>query len=668
MPLKCATEDVIHGTVIRDPYRWLEERNLPETEEWILAQQRRCEKYFAEYPDLGAIEARVRQSLDVEVVDQAACVRDRYFYRKRTVGQEQGSIRVRSTSDDDERILVDPAKSGLFTSVGIYRISSDAALLAYELRRDGGDRKEIRFIDVEVGMAMPNIIHSGYARGLAFSPKGYFFCHEIDEHADEHSICYESFGSATQSSVVFRVPKTRGSRLVLRANQRWLGALWQRQEGQHVVTDFWIRELHDKPAEWNRVCHGRRGRFGPVLWRDRILVLVETRRGSSQLVELSHKGEDLGVFVPEKNFPIQEITVTRDRVFLSYVEHGTTTIDVWNYSGRQSDSVVLPLGGTVRMLPSLALEADSLFYSFESFDSPPAIYLHHSATNKSALWHQRGPLDRKRNRQVKETRIHSKDGEEIPLTLVSRESSETPVQHRTVIMTSYGGFGAATTPQFSVFADVLMEYGAILALPHVRGGGEFGKRWHEAGRARNRQTSFDDFIAAAEWLCGQGITTPGRLGIFGGSNSGLLVAAVMTQRPDMFGAVLCIAPLLDMVRYEFFDQAVRWKTEFGTVEDEEDFSALFAYSPYHHVAEDSDYPPMLFVTGDEDDRCDPAHVRKMAARLQSRSAQRSPVIVDYCRERGHSPVLPLSIRIPALARRIAFLCRELGVTVSEGGP
>jgi len=179
--------------------------------------------------------------------------------------------------------------------------------------------------------------------------------------------------------------------------------------------------------------------------------------------------------------------------------------------------------------------------------------------------------------------------------------------------------------------------------------------------------SFDDFIAAAEWLCQQGLTTPDQIGIFGGSNSGLLVAAAMTQRPDLFGAVVCIAPLLDMVRYEVFDQAVKWRREYGTVEDPDEFRALYAYSPYHRVAEDVNYPAILFVSGDKDDRCNPAHVRKMAARLQRRSAQRSPVIVDYSEERGHSPVLPLSVRVPALARRVAFLCRELHIPVANGG-
>jgi prolyl oligopeptidase len=259
----------------------------------------------------------------------------------------------------------------------------------------------------------------------------------------------------------------------------------------------------------------------------------------------------------------------------------------------------------------------------------------------------------------------SKDGTQIPMTLASRQKCS--LTKAAVIMTSYGGFGVPATPQFSVLVTIMMQFGSAFALPHIRGGGEFGKSWHDAGRARRRQNSFDDFIAAAEWLCSAGISTPKQLAIFGGSNSGLLVSAAMTQRPGLFGAVLCIAPLLDMVRYESFDQAVKWRYEYGTVDAVDDFHALLAYSPYHHVEECIDYPPVMFVSGDKDERCNPAHVRKMAALLEGRRAQKSPIVVDYTEQRGHAPVLPLSVRVEALARRIAFLCKELHLPVSAGG-
>lgn len=255
------------------------------------------------------------------------------------------------------------------------------------------------------------------------------------------------------------------------------------------------------------------------------------------------------------------------------------------------------------------------------------------------------------------------------MMLVSRRKSGSETEAAPVVMTGYGGFGIAMTPQFSVLVSIMMELGAVFALPQIRGGGEFGKVWHDAARGRNRQIAFDDFIAAAEWLCDERLTSPQQLAIFGGSNSGLLAGAAMTQRPDLLCAVLCIAPLLDMVRYEHFDQAAKWQQEYGTVESLEEFEALYAYSPYHHVDGTINYPATLFVAGDRDDRCNPAHARKMAARLQQRAAQTRPVLVDYSPERGHSPVLPLSVRTEALVRRIAFLCRELKISIpTAGGP
>jgi len=248
--------------------------------------------------------------------------------------------------------------------------------------------------------------------------------------------------------------------------------------------------------------------------------------------------------------------------------------------------------------------------------------------------------------------------------LVSLEKTDRR-KPRPTILTGYGAAGIAMTPRFSVLVAVLLELGCIFALPNIRGGSEFGKDWHEAARRRNRQVAYDDFLSAAEWLCENDVTCPQQLGIFGGSNSGLLVAVALTQRPDLFGAVVCLAPILDMLRYEKFGDARKWITEHGTVEDPDDFHAIYASSPYHRVAELQNYPSTLFVTGDKDGQCDPAHVRKMAARLQLRKAQQRPVLVDYSAERGHSAVLPLSVRINALSRRIAFLCNELKIEFSS---
>jgi prolyl oligopeptidase len=231
------------------------------------------------------------------------------------------------------------------------------------------------------------------------------------------------------------------------------------------------------------------------------------------------------------------------------------------------------------------------------------------------------------------------------------------------IMTSYGGYGVPMTPQFSVFVAFLLERGCLFALPNIRGGSEFGAEWHNSAKRRHRQVAFDDFIAAGEWLIETERSEPHKLAIFGGSNSGLLVGAAMTLRPDLFRAVVCMVPMLDMLRYHLFDNAHISKDEFGTSDASDDFAVLLSYSPYHNVRDGIAYPATMIVSGDSDQNCNPLHARKMTARLQAANVSAYPIFLDYSRYRGHSPVLPLSERIEALTDRMAFLCDQLQIPV-----
>jgi prolyl oligopeptidase len=249
----------------------------------------------------------------------------------------------------------------------------------------------------------------------------------------------------------------------------------------------------------------------------------------------------------------------------------------------------------------------------------------------------------------------------IPMFLVGRPAVLAGGRHP-AIMTSYGGYGVSMTPRFSVFVTFLMEHGCLFALPNIRGGSEFGGEWHNAAKRRNRQVAFDDFICAAEWLVETGRAEPRKLAIFGGSNSGLLVGAALTQRPDLFRAVVCIAPVLDMLRYHLFDNSHAWIEEFGTAADPDDFVALHRYSPYQRVCDGVGYPAVMMVSGDRDQNCNSLHARKMTARLQAASVSGHPIFLDYSPYRGHSPVLSLSTRIDALTDRMAFLCDRLGLS------
>jgi prolyl oligopeptidase len=658
-------EEMIHGVLVRDPYRWLEDRSLPETEEWIRDQQRRCGAYFAECKELPAIRERVREYLDVEVVDQPAKIGNSYFYRRRDRGQEQGCIYVRDADTGVERLLIDPSPDGSFLSVGIHRISADGSLLAYELRHGGEDKKSIHIVDVETGVTLPVNVERGYARGFAFTDdnRGFYYCQETASHPTEHVIVLRLFDEPVGRRVMFRTARSQGSRLVLTTDSVHLGAIHMHRVNGEDVIDFWIA-ARSQPERWHCVFTDRRLPFGPILKRGGIFALSYEQATYGKLIELNLNGEEVRTVIPMQDATIRQLVVVGDTIFVNCLSRMQASIRYWNSASKNQGCLDISPGGTVQLLSSHADDADSIFYTHESFTHPRTIFEYSIYAGFTRPWHLTTASSS--DCSVRETSYGSKDGTEIPLTLVAPKLASLSRQVP-VIMTSYGGFGVPMTPQFSVLVSIMMELGVVFALPHIRGGGEFGREWHDAARGRSRQIAFDDFIAAAEWLCREGITTVDQLGIFGGSNSGLLVGAAMTQRPELFRAVLCIAPLLDMVRYEHFDQSMKWRHEYGSADDPEDFATLYSYSPYHHIGKNIGCPSVLFVSGDNDDRCNPAHVRKMAARLQESGGQLAPALVDYSEERGHFPGLPLSVRIDALARRIAFLCREMRIPVAFGG-
>jgi prolyl oligopeptidase len=658
-----SVEEVIHGVVVNDPYRWLEGRELPETQEWIREQGERCGAYFESCDAFGLLRGRVERYLNVEIVDQPARAGNRYIYRRRNKDQEQACIYVMDIKTNQERLLVDPSGEGPFASVGIHRVSDDGSLVAYEVKRGGGDAKEIRIVDVSTGRIFPDQIGEGYARGFTFASHndGFYFCHDSPSSAEDHRIQYHGFWGRSVDRTVFRKIRAQGSRLVLTADIIDLGAMWIYEHEQNTFCDFYVSS-RDRDEEWQEVFAGKSLPHTPMLHRGRIFVLSFEGASNGKVIEVTLDGHEASVVVPECESMIQQIVIASGRLFIGYLRNGHSSIKSWTLKGEDCSSIEIAGEGTIQLLPQLGSSKCSVFYTHQSFTQPPSIHEYATETGKTHLWSRSKDALDSGGFQVQSFSFIAKDGTEIPITLIGREA-EPRLRPQPAIMTSYGGFGVPITPQFSLLVTIMLELGVVFALPHIRGGGDFGKEWHHAGRGRSRQMAFDDFIRAAEWLCAEGITSPEKLGIFGGSNSGLLVGAAMTQRPDLFGAVLCIAPLLDMVRYEHFDQAAKWRAEFGTVRNQEDFHALHAYSPYHNVIHAVDYPATLFVTGDKDDRCNPAHVRKMAALLQERTAQRNPIVVDYSAERGHSPVLPLTVRIDALARRLAFLCQELGIDV-----
>lgn len=658
--------ETIHGVPVADPYRWLEDRDTPATAAWLGTQRQRFRSYFEKLDDLGPLRTRVKAFLDVESIDQIGMVRDKYFYRKRLVGKQQPVICVMDAETRQERVLFDPRALGPFASAGIFRLSKDARLLAFELKHGGEHSKAIHIADVFTGKVLPDRLGRGLARGMVFREcgNGFYYCHDIlrddvRDSGENHSIYFHRFGSCrSEDELLLTLPRSAGSKLVLGGDDEMLSAAYYRKTADHYRLDFYVSS-QERHGVWQCIARDIAAPFNPFFCGRMLLVVSHEGAPNGEIVELNIKnGNRERVIVPQWQSLIRHVAVVKDRAYITYLSGTETVVRIWSLAGEYIGFLPLERGRTWTVLPPHSSQADEVFLSCESFTRPPTLYSLDPSSGSRRLFAQPRVPALSPSIVCRRVSFAAADGTLIWMSLVGPSGTEP--RNVPVIMTAYGGFGVSVTPQFSVFVSILLELGFFFALPEIRGGGEQGREWHVAAQGRNRQVAFDDFLAAAEWMCREGITHPDKLAIFGGSNSGLLAGAVVTQRPDLFRAALCVAPLLDMVRYHLFDRAYIWAEEYGTAADAADFHALHSYSPYHRVEETQNYPSVLFVSGDKDTRCNPAHARKMVARLQERAAQQNPVLLDYSPERGHAATMPLDVRIEALTQRIAFICCELG--------
>ena len=663
--------DMLHGTSIADPYRWLEDARSSRTRMWVAAQNHYARTHLDSIPGQQDIHALVRQFLEIETYDSILSAGNRYFFRKRLPHEEQPGIYLRNGADgEDERLLDARSRdAGPYTSLKPLRISPNGRLLLYEVKHGGERAASFEIFDIDARKVLPDRLPHGYLRSFWFSSDstGFFYAHEPVNGAVHTSIAarHHVLGSNGTDRVLFEAPGAREARLYLASDGNQLGVLLYRFHSSRT-TEFHFSASPLASNSFATLASGLPCSLGPVVWKNRILAITDQKAPNLRIVEipLSSKGpEDWKPIIQESDALIRQWAICGDRIVVLYLRGARIQVQVFDLNGRAIAEIPFPGRPTVRLLPADPGIARP-FFEAESFTERPVIYQCELGTLTALPWTkppQRtfGPWD---SRLLS---YPSVDGTSVPITLVGRPDVLVGGPHPT-IMTSYGGFASPMLPQFSVFVTCLVEAGCLFALPHIRGGAEFGAAWHEAARGRNRQRAFDDFLNAAKWLIASGRTASHRLAIFGGSHSGLLAGVAYTQEPELFQVALCVAPLLDMLRYHLFDQAFLWKEELGTAESAEDFSALARYSPYHNVRDGIAYPALLLVAGDADGNCNALHARKMTARVQAATASSSPVLLDYSAERGHSAVLPLSMRVSALTDRIAFVADQLGISF-EGG-
>ncbi len=670
--------EVLHGVSVTDPYRWLEDQDSPRTRAWLEEQRSYARACLDSFPGRDHIRQRIREFLAIETYDSLQKSGNRYFFRKRLAGQEQPCIYMREGPHGEDQLLLDPARQGMgnYVSVKPLRVSPDGRLLLFEVKEGGERTGTFNLLEIAGRTTLPDVLPRSYLRGFAFAPDGASFCYVREpekpttphhRHAAFRHVLGTDF---REDKEVFFGGAGERVGLCLTSDRTRIGFLVYRFLDK-TRTDFYLQSW-ESPATTAHILRDADCRFVPIFFQSKVLAITDRNSPNLRLVEVRlgpGGGLEWKDIIPESDSRILQWALAGDHIVILYGKNMKRQLRVFElteeqgrgFSARQTDEIAINTDETFR-ISSAGPDADELILERESFTEPVRIVRCSPAKKECSLWSKKDVPDGASDVTHTQIWYPSKDGTKIPMYLVGRRSVLAGGCHPAV-MTSYGGYGVSMTPQFSVFVTLLIERGCLFALPNIRGGSEFGAEWHMAAQRRNRQTAFDDFISAAEWLINTGRTTAAKVAIFGGSNSGLLVGAAMTQRPELFRAVVCMVPMLDMLRYHLFDNAHVWKEEFGTAEDAEDFKALLGYSPYHRVRDGVAYPATMIVSGDADQNCNPLHARKMTARLQAANSSSYPIFIEYSPFRGHSPVLPLSMRVEALTNRISFLCEQLELPV-----
>jgi len=666
--------DVLHGERIADPYRWLE-RDGRATREWTDAQNARTRTALDTVAERAQLAARLRELLGVGLLGVPRPVGDRVFYERRAPGQRQSVLLVRANGR--ERALVDPNgldPDGLITLDWWYP-SLDGGLVAYGLSRGGTELSTLRAIDVATGRILPDEVpftqrsKVSWVRGVrGVSGVGFYYtAHPApgsvppgDEHyyrnvrfhrlGDDPARDDQVFGDGLPKETIVGVDADPGGRWVaLSAFEGW------------SRNDVFLLDRSAPGAPIIPVVVGADGISSAVMAAGRLWLRTNVGSPNYRIDVVDPATLARRTVVPESERPIESFDVTRDRVIAHTLERASSRLAIWTHAGRLEREVELDGVSTVSG-PGADPLGDLFGYTVQSFASPPRALVadaRDGGTAEVARLELPATFD-PAEIVVEQESYRSKDGTEIPMFVVHRRDV-VPTGEVPTILTGYGGFNVSRTPMYSAVAATWADAGGLYVVANLRGGAEFGERWHRAGMLGNKQNVFDDFAAAADALVDRGWTNRAHLGISGGSNGGLLVGVTMTQRPDLCAAVVCAVPLLDMLRYQNFLIARLWIAEYGSAEDAAQFKWLRAYSPYHNARAGTRYPAVLFTTAEGDSRVDPSHARKMTALLQwlQRDDPDATTLLRVDRDAGHGIGKPLDKQVEDFADQLAFLSARL---------
>jgi prolyl oligopeptidase len=683
--------DLLHGVSVVDNYRWLEGGGenakdqgqiTPEVAAWTDAQNAYTRQVLDALPGRQALEARLRPLMEVGSVTAPRVRRDRHFFTKRDGAENQPTVYWRDGHRGETRVLIDPATidpSGL-TTVEWFSPAPDGRTIAYGTYRAGDENTTLRLMDVDSRAALPLQIPNK-TQAPDWLPDGSGFVYQnLKDAKNPYSgqVMFHRMGQDPAGDVVLFRQFTAAENAKLATTWGPFGSL--SRDGRWLLLGYWVdtksndlwlvdfqRFLRTGSLDRQVVSVGSEGQaFGTVI--DGTLYL-QTTKGAPNGRVVAVRAEAPGQarwrdVVPTRDDAVIEgVAFGRGVIAVTYMENASNVVEVFDLNGRSRGRLDQPGIGAA----AVAAEEDrtEAFLTFTSFNYPTTIFRVNLATPEAPpeVWERPDvPVDPSIV-DVKQVWYPSKDGTKVSMFLVHRKGLE-PNGDLPTILWGYGGFNISITPSFSATLFQWFEEGGVYALPNLRGGGEYGERWHEAGMLDRKQNTFDDFIAAAEWLIANKYTNPRRLAVKGGSNGGLLTGAVVTQRPELFRAAFVEVPLLDMLRYQNFLMARYWVPEYGSAEDASAFSFLRAYSPYHQVKAGTRYPAVMLTAGEHDTRVHALHARKMAALLQASTLSdptEQPVLLWVDREAGHGQGKPLNLRLRDVVDQRIFAMWQLGM-------
>ncbi len=664
---KDETVDDYHGTAIQDPYRWLEDDNSNETSEWVTNQNKVTFNYLDQIPYREAIKNRLKDVWNFERFGTPFKEGGKYYYFKNDGLQNQAVLYQQETLNGVSKVALDPNNFSAdgTTSLGSLSFNKTGNLLAYQISEGGSDWRTIHVKDLKTGETLKDKINWVKFSGISWFKDGFFYSRypepedgkELSAKNEFHQVYYHKVGTDQSDDILTYSDRANPLQNVytsITQDERYLIlSVVQSTSGNAL----YFKDLNKKDAEFIPIWQSFDNDFS-VADNDgnKLLVMTNYQAPNNRIISIDTENpaeENWKVVIEEsKKDALQGIEIIGEKIIATYIHNASSKVQFHNLEGKYESDLKLPGIGTVGGF-SGKKEDSQAFFSFTSFTRPTTVYSLDMAAKKIDIFKAPKVDFKSDDYTTEQVWFKSYDGTEIPMFLTYKKGLKLDGKRPTLLY-GYGGFDIPVLPSFRVANTVLLENGGIYAVANIRGGGEFGKKWHKAGTLENKQNVFNDFISAAEYLIAQNYTTQEKLAIQGGSNGGLLVGACMTQRPDLFQVAFPQVGVLDMLRYHTFTIGWAWATDYGRSDDPEAFKYLIKYSPLHNIKE-TEYPATMVTTADHDDRVVPAHSFKFISELQSKHQGDNPVVIRVETSAGHGAGVPTDKQIQTAADMSSFM-------------